>query len=50
MRRRWVVEKEFMSIDREPLQTIIIHPEEDDKLSIKKEHRPYFFKKYVVSK
>jgi hypothetical protein len=47
-RRRWTIEKTIINPDREYLQVVVIHPEEDTKVQVKSEHK-HFYKRYVIS-
>ncbi|MFC0188457.1 hypothetical protein ACFFJY_09180 [Fictibacillus aquaticus] len=46
--RRWVVSKTVASVDHERLQLIVIHPEVDDKVAVKKEHRGRFYERHLI--
>jgi hypothetical protein len=46
--RRWVVEKLVANDQHELLQVCIVHPEEDNKVRVKEEHKRYTLRRYLI--
>jgi hypothetical protein len=48
MNRRWVVTKDFITADQDLLQICVVHPPEDDKETVKNEHKRFSYKRFMT--